>query len=99
MNIARRTVLLLTICLLPSLPVGGVAADQTYPLPPSDVAIQDALSYLRAQQAADGSIGGYSPSAWACIAIAAVGEDPNDWENGGGFAGRLPQGRPLRCVR
>jgi len=60
-----------------------VSADLAYPLPPSHSAVQDALAYLRAQQAVDGGIGGFADSAWACIAIAAAGEDPNTWGNGG----------------
>ena len=64
-------------------PMAGVVSGASYPLPPSNVAIQDALAYLRGQQAADGSIGGFGDSAFACIAIAAAGEDPNTWENGG----------------
>jgi iron complex transport system substrate-binding protein len=82
-NAARKTVLLLVPLLLMLLPAGSVSADSGYPLPPADVAIQNALGYLRAQQAADGGIGGFADSAWACIAIAAAGEDPNNWDNGG----------------
>lgn len=64
-------------------PMAGVVSAASYPLPPSNSAIQEALSYLRGQQGADGSIGGFGDSAFACIAIAAAGEDPNTWENGG----------------
>ena len=76
----------LLLCAVMSLllvPMAGVVSAASYPLPPSNSAIQDALSYLRGQQAADGSIGGFGDSAFACIAIAAAGEDPNTWENGG----------------
>lgn len=96
MNYARRAVLLLVASLLvtASLP-GTLGADPVYPLPSSHPAVQDALDYLREQQSADGSIGGFSDSAWACIAIAAAGEDPNDWENGGSsLVAYLQQGPP-----
>ncbi len=63
--------------------VGVVGAASPYPLAPSTEVIQDALDYLRGQQAADGSIGSYADSGWACIAIAAAGEDPHDWNQGG----------------
>lgn len=61
---------------------GGVVA-AAYPLAGSDASIQDGLDYLRGQQAPDGSVGGFGDSAFACIAIAAAGEDPNTWSNGG----------------
>jgi len=76
----------LLLCAVMSLllvPMAGVVSGASYPLPPSNAAIQDALEYLRGQQGADGSIGGFGDSAFACIAIAAAGEDPNTWENGG----------------
>jgi hypothetical protein len=60
-----------------------VLAATSYPLNSGDEVIQDALDYLASQQAGDGSIGSYSDSAWACIAIAAAGEDPDDWDAGG----------------
>ncbi len=63
--------------------VTPVLAATSYPLKPGDDVIQDALDYLASQQAGDGSIGSYSDSAWACIAIAAAGEDPDDWDAGG----------------
>jgi hypothetical protein len=61
----------------------GMALAVSYPLAPQSDVIQDALDYLRSQQAADGSIGSYADSGWACIAIAAADEDPNDWDQGG----------------
>jgi len=83
LNAVRKTVLLRIPLLLMLIPSGSVSADPGYPVPPSDIAIQDALDYLRAQQAADGSIGGFADSAWVCIAVAAAGENPNTWDNGG----------------
>jgi iron complex transport system substrate-binding protein len=71
-------VLVFVLSLAPTL-----SADPAYPLASTDQAIQDALDYLRAQQAGDGSIGGYGDSGWACIAIAAAGEDPTTWTDGG----------------
>lgn len=72
------SVLLAILCLAALAP--AVAADGGYPLSADDDVIQDALDYLAAQQAADGSIGGFADSAWACIAIGAAGEDPDDWK-------------------
>jgi hypothetical protein len=82
-SFVSRIVLLLLLIVLSLVPAGGAVAAQAYPLSPSDVAIQESLSYLSAQQAADGSIGGFADSAWACIDIAAAGEDPNTWNKGG----------------
>lgn len=96
MNYARRAGLLLfALTLISAILPGTLGADPVYPLPSSHVALQDALDYLRSQQEADGSIGGYADSAWACIAITAAGEDPNDWENGGAsLVEYLRQGPP-----
>jgi hypothetical protein len=80
---AWKTVVPVLMALMLLLATASGLAAASYPLSPSDDAIQDALSYLRSQQSFDGSIGGYGPSAWACMAIAAAGEDPNTWENGG----------------
>ena len=65
----------------------GVAASVSYPLAPSSNAIQNALAYLESRQAGDGSIGSYADSGWACIAIAAAGENPNEWDQGGDSLG------------
>ena len=83
MKFPRKCALLLILILLPLYPTGMLHADSGYPLSPSVDAIQDALDYLRGQQSADGSIGGFADSAWVCIAISAAGEDPNTWDNGG----------------
>ena len=66
---------LLLICAV----ITPVLAYSSFPLTTDDQEIQDALGYLRSIQAADGSIGSYSDSAWAVMAIAAAGEDPKDW--------------------
>lgn len=44
-----------------------------------DAQINNALDFLQEQQANDGNIGGFAVSAWASMAIASAGEDPNDW--------------------
>ncbi len=78
---------------------GGIGASQTaiyepghtqqlalsfrYPLNASDSQITNALNYLRSKQQADGSIGGYVASGWAIMAIAAAGQNPNNWVSGG----------------
>jgi len=61
--------------------VNPVSADPSehYPYQPTDVTIMNALGYLRNQQARDGSIGGFSVSAWAAMAISAAEEDPHTW--------------------
>jgi len=64
-------------------PVSSICAASGYPLSASDVAIQDALDYLREKQSPDGAIGSFADSAFVCMAIAAAGEDPNEWSNGG----------------
>jgi hypothetical protein len=53
-----------------------------YPFNVTDPEIADALDYLRGIQASDGSIGSFADSAWAAMAIAAAGENPNDWDGG-----------------
>ena len=83
MKTAWKTVVPVLMALMLLLATASGLAAASYPLSPSDDAIQDALSYLRSQQSFDGSIGGYADSAWVCIAIAAAGEDPDTWENGG----------------
>jgi len=62
--------------LVPVLAVPVMAAEFA-----DDAVIDDALVYLEGVQAADGSIGSYSDSAWAAMAIAAAEEDPNGFGN------------------
>jgi len=64
------------------LTVDGILA-ASYPLSPSDSAVQAALDYLRGQQSSDGDIGGFGNSAFVCMAVAAAGENPDLWVNGG----------------
>jgi len=66
--------------LLPCLLATPAMAVGSYPLTTSDAEVADALDYLRGQQGADGSISDFSTSAWAVMAIAAAGEDPNSWQ-------------------
>jgi len=53
-----------------------------YPLVSSDIQIDNALNFLRENQASDGEIGSYVASSWIALAIAAAGEDPHDWSTG-----------------
>jgi len=53
-----------------------------YPYDLTDTEVANALAYVRGQQAEDGSVGGFGPSAWLVMAIAAAGEDPHDWKVG-----------------
>ena len=66
------TLLIITLLLscLIALPAMAVTS---YPLPPDDDKVIDALDYLRGQQATDGSIGDFATSAWVVMAIAAAG--------------------------
>ena len=75
--------LIATVMMISTVSGGVVLAAGTYPLASSSGVIQDALDYLESEQAADGSIGSYADSGWACIAIAAAGEDPHSWDQGG----------------
>lgn len=75
------TVLLVSIMMM-AFATPAVAYSE-YPLRPDDVEIDSALDYLRGIQAADGSIGSYSDSAWAIMAISAAGEHPERWQVGG----------------
>jgi hypothetical protein len=58
-----------------------VSADpnENYPYQPTDDIIMNAMKYLRNRQAGDGSIGGFSVSAWAAMALAAANEDAHEW--------------------
>ncbi|UCD13195.1 MAG: hypothetical protein JSW60_06450 [Thermoplasmatales archaeon] len=82
---ATLMVLLISITLvnLPADIFNTVSADpgEDYPYQPDNDIIVDALGYLKSQQTEDGSIGGFSISAWAAMAISAAGEDPHDWGN------------------
>ncbi|MBA7573518.1 hypothetical protein ES708_15316 [subsurface metagenome] len=75
------TILLISALLLPCLLITPVMAAGTYPYAPGDTEIIDALNYLRSAQTSDGKIESFSASAWVVMAIAAAGEDPNDWKN------------------
>ena len=80
----RRLTVLLSILMVSimtlAIIVTPAAAYSEYPLRPDDAEIDSALDYLRGVQAADGSIGSYSDSAWAVMAIAAAGEHPESWQ-------------------
>lgn len=72
------------ILLLSSLPlVTPVVAADSYPIGTGDTEVASALDYLRGQQGADGSINDFATSAWVTMAIAAAGEDPDNWKVGG----------------
>ncbi|RLI20513.1 hypothetical protein DRO54_06080, partial [Candidatus Bathyarchaeota archaeon] len=42
--------------------------------------LERALDYLRSVQQPDGCISNFATSSWAVMAIAAAGEDPNEWK-------------------
>jgi len=56
---------------------------EVFPLDAGDPQITEALDYLRGRQQSDGKIAAFATSAWAVMAIAAAGEDPDSWTNGG----------------
>ena len=71
---------LLTVCLVITplmTPQTALAAD--YPLPASNAVITNALDWMHDQQLVDGSIGGFSTSAWVVMAISAAGQNPHNW--------------------
>ena len=70
------------IALAASIMSPAMAAD-SYPLATTDPEVASALDYLRDEQVSDGSIGSFVDSAWVAMAIAAAGEDPHDWQEGG----------------
>lgn len=74
--------LLLFLLLVSSALVVPVLASP-YPYVLTDTEVANALAYIRGQQAEDGSVGGFGPSAWVVMAIVAAGEDPHDWKVGG----------------
>jgi len=76
------SLLLVTIITVATMVTPAVAYTG-YPLNTGDVEIADALDYLREIQASDGSIGSYSDSAWAVMAIAAARKNPDKWQVAG----------------
>ncbi len=56
-----------------------ISAYSNFPLERNDAIIQDAISWLKKQQALDGSIGGDFSSNWVLRNIAYSGENPNEW--------------------
>jgi len=74
----KAAILVMMICILTLIPY--VSA---YPYSNSEQEVSQALEWLRSQQQANGSIGGFATSSWAVMAIVASGEDPHNWSNGG----------------
>ena len=73
------TLLLIFALILPCLLAVPVAA-VSYPYSASDSEVASALNYLRSQQDSTGKISDFATSAWAVMAIAAAGEDPDNWK-------------------
>jgi hypothetical protein len=76
------TALLITALLLPCLLITPVMANGSYPYSATDTEVASALDYLSSLQDSTGEISDFATSAWAVMAIAAAGEDPNDWKDG-----------------
>jgi hypothetical protein len=72
------TALLISALIVSCLLASPVKATD-YPYSSSDGQIADALNYLRSQQDSTGMIDSFGNSAWVVMAIAAAGEDPDDW--------------------
>ena len=53
--------------------------NETY-IPYNDSPVSKALNFMRSIQQPDGCISDFATSSWAVMAIAAAGEDPNDWK-------------------
>ena len=53
--------------------------NETY-TPHNDSPVSKALNFMRSIQQPDGCISDFATSSWAVMAIAAAGEDPNDWK-------------------
>ena len=70
---------LVSLVLVCALVVTPVLAYSPFPMDANDPELQGALDYLSDVQATDGSIGSYGDSAWAVMAIAAAGGDPNSF--------------------
>lgn len=80
-KLGMLSALLLFLLLVSSAIIVPVLASP-YPYGLTDTEVTNALAYVRGQQAEDGSVGGFGPSAWVVMAIVAAGEDPHDWKVG-----------------
>ena len=82
---------LLAAAMILSLSLGAVtglvrapaAQASSFPLSASDPHVVSALNYLHSRQLSSGAIAGSAISAWAVMAIASAGQDPNTWNAGG----------------
>jgi len=76
------TILLISALLLPCLLAAPAMAAGAYPYSATEAVVSDAMDYLRWQQDNTGKISDFATSAWAVMAIAAAGEDPDNWKVG-----------------
>jgi hypothetical protein len=74
------TALLISALILSCLLASPVMANGSYPYSVADTEVASALDYLRSQQDSSGMIDSFGNSAWVVMAIAAAGEDPDDWK-------------------
>jgi len=70
---------IMVVLTLLSTSIAPLATAVEYPYTFNNTEVVSALNFLREQQQPDGSIGGFSTSAWVTMAIAAAGEDPYEW--------------------
>ena len=80
----KKTFALLLSVILVISAIAAVMPAIATPLSPDDTEITSALDYLQSVQSGDGDIGGFNPSAWAVMGIAAAGEDPHEWNTAPG---------------
>jgi len=69
--------------ILMNVPLERVKADSRgdYPFQPTDEVVIKALNFLKNRQLEDGSIGGFTVSSWAAMAISAADKNPYNWGN------------------
>ncbi|MFA7178833.1 MAG: prenyltransferase/squalene oxidase repeat-containing protein [Dehalococcoidales bacterium] len=73
---SRRKLSLTLSSLILSISLTVTSCSTNYPLKGTDETISKALEYLAEAQASDGSIGSYSDTGWAVMALSAAGKDP-----------------------
>lgn len=62
----------------------GETNNERTPISSSNGPISKALAFLKSTQQSDGEISNFVTSSWAVMAIAAAGEDPDEWSADGG---------------
>ncbi|MBN2065289.1 MAG: hypothetical protein JW771_00580 [Candidatus Thermoplasmatota archaeon] len=81
--VAMLVIIGLMLVNIPINMLNPVCADPNggYPFQTTDDIVVNALQYLRNRQTSDGSIGGFSVTSWATMALASANEDVHKWGN------------------